>query len=160
MLSAASSSAIIGNLNQGDYTTVSFQISARIANATAAGANFQGQRGQQGQQAPQQNAFNFTNRTRSTGNNLLVQIDYTDTTGQRQTVQKSVPIQFRAGTTGTGVTGTTTGGRGSQQSQGKYFYNSSFWIILVVVPIARIYVCQQKIQRKNFYVFRGEKAKK
>jgi hypothetical protein len=29
-------------------------------------------------------------------NNLKVQIDYTDTTGKRHTIEKSVPIQFRS----------------------------------------------------------------
>jgi hypothetical protein len=63
------SSSILGNLNRGDYTTATFQISSRIQrNATAGGF---------GQIANQ---------------SLLIRISYTDTTGLRQSVEKQVSI--------------------------------------------------------------------
>jgi len=58
-----SNASIVGNLDKGDYTIVSFQI-------TSTNASF---------------------ATHS--NNLCVAIDYTDATGVRRTVEKAVPIQ-------------------------------------------------------------------
>lgn len=70
-----STSSIIGNLDKGDYTIVSFQISQSAFpgafNRSAAGQGFSGD------------------------SDLIVQIIYTDTTGVRHTVEKEVPIQFR-----------------------------------------------------------------
>jgi hypothetical protein len=72
-----SSSSIIGNLDKGDYTIVSFQISQSAFpargtfNRSAAGPGFAGD------------------------SDLLVLIEYTDTTGVRHTVEKEVPIEFR-----------------------------------------------------------------
>ncbi len=58
-----STASIVGNLDKGDYTIVSFQI-------TSTNASFATQ-----------------------SNNLRVAVDYTDTTGVRRTVEKAVPIQ-------------------------------------------------------------------
>jgi hypothetical protein len=59
-----SSSSVIGNLNAGDYTLVSFQIVDR----------------------------NFTSAPASATRNLLVEISYTDSIGIRRTVEKEVEI--------------------------------------------------------------------
>jgi hypothetical protein len=104
--------AIVGNLDKGDYTLVSFQI-------TPTGDN-----------AGQQNAAQGTQTTPRTGGaaafaaprTLHVQVMYTDTTGARRTVDKDVLVQFRpatTGTTGTGATGTgtRTGAGGGQFGQ-------------------------------------------
>ena len=100
------SSSIVGNLDKGDYTIVSFQIAQAAAiNFTGrgqAGAGNQAAGGQAGQ------GFVRQNSTAGNPNNLRVVIYYTDTTGQRQTVEKSVPINFRAAGTTTGSTGTGT----------------------------------------------------
>jgi len=77
-----SNSVIIGNLDKGDYTVVSFQITQNTGNFT---------RQRQGQ--TNQNGFAGRN------NNLRVIIDYTDTTGERRSVEKNVSIQFRTDTT-------------------------------------------------------------
>ncbi|MFH0978537.1 MAG: COG1361 S-layer family protein [Candidatus Woesearchaeota archaeon] len=96
-----SSSAIIGNLAKGDYTIVSFQIAGSQARATAGS-------GGTSQQAAAKPAP------------LKVTVQYTDTTGHRQSAEKEVPIQFRAATS-TGTTTTTTG-TVSRTSSGTNWY--------------------------------------
>ncbi len=58
--STGSSSAVLGNLNPGDYTSAIFQLA----------------------------------KTKETGNNLEVAIQYTDTSGQRTTITKSLPVEL------------------------------------------------------------------
>jgi hypothetical protein len=64
-----SASSIVGNLDEGDYTIVSFEVSSAST------------------------AFGMPGSA-SQSNNLKVAIDYTDTTGVRRTVEKTVPIQL------------------------------------------------------------------
>ena len=155
-------SAIIGNLAKGDYTLVSFQItSATQSNFTGAGR----QTGQQVQNlSPEQqsaqaqqmqnlrNNVNASNRnfnasSRGGSNNLLVQIDYTDTTGQRKTVEKSVAIQFRSAGTGTGTTGT---GRASASSGGITLSTTWLVVIGVVLIVFVLFVFINKNVRQGF----------
>ena len=72
-------------------------------------------------------------------NDLQVQIEYTDTTGARHTLQKSVPIQFRSSDATTSV---QTGNGTYRQGQ-----NSSTLIyqIVIVISVAIIaVVCYKK----------------
>ncbi len=123
-----SSSAIIGNLDKGDYTIVSFQITSGSA------VNLTGARQRQTAQQSQ----NLQNTTRTSGNNnLRVIIDYTDTTGERRSVEKNVPIQFRtsSGDSSTGTASTTGQFQRAQQPsfwQSKTFYISAIIIVLVL----------------------------
>ena len=79
---SGSTASIIGNLDSGDYTIVSFQIAQKaMFNASQ-------------MQFPRTGLEGFSGE-RPTNNNLKVQIEYTDTIGKRQTVEKLVPIQFR-----------------------------------------------------------------
>ncbi|MCK4736704.1 MAG: COG1361 S-layer family protein [Methanophagales archaeon] len=70
-----STASIVGNLDEGDYTIVSFQV-------TPASSSFGGT----GAASQQRNA--------AQDNNLKVLIEYTDATGVRRTVEKTVLIQF------------------------------------------------------------------
>jgi hypothetical protein len=133
-----SSSSIVGNLAKGDYTLVSFQISSRnLLNTTQQGGtgNFPRQAGQNS--LNNASSQGFRNQANSTDNldNLLVIIDYTDTTGARVSVQKSVPIQFRGSalSTTTAVAGRTAG------TSTKFIGGTMFWIIVIVVVGAAIY---------------------
>jgi len=147
-----SNSAIIGNLNKGDYTLVSFQITAR---ATGTGGNFSAQGGAQGsgQAGGRFNSQNltdqqiaalrqqFANRTSGGGQNaqggLLVDVAYTDTTGQRVVLEKNVQVQFRGGNS-TGFSGGTGGFSGRGSSSG-FIGGTVFWIIIIVVVIVASY---------------------
>ena len=122
---SGSNSAIIGNLDKGDYTVVSFQIvSSGAGNFT--GANRQ----RQSSQNSQNNPTGIAGRN----NNLKVVIDYTDTTGERRSIEKNVSIQFRTDTT----TSSTSSGMGSS-SQTSFFSSWTFYIIVIAAVIAGFY---------------------
>jgi len=88
-----STDAIVGNLDKGDYTTVSFQ----ILSFSRFGSSEGGDREQlRGTELSEEEREQFRQRFAGRGNNLRVIIDYTDTTGARQTIEKTVPIQFRS----------------------------------------------------------------
>ena len=74
----------------------------------------------------EKNQANFAGRN----NMLRVLIDYTDTTGERRSVEKNVSIQFRTDTTGTAASGT----RGSTSQTG--FFSSWPFYIIVALAIA------------------------
>jgi len=114
-----SNSAIIGNLDKGDYTIVSFQI------AQSGMANFSRQGGQR---TSQQDLQRLRNQTGIGNNNLKVIIDYTDTTGERRSVEKNVPIQFRASS------GDTTQAMSHiSTTQQTSFWQSKTFIALVII---------------------------
>jgi hypothetical protein len=77
-----STTSIVGNLDEGDYTIVSFQITPVSASFGGPGTANLSQQEQ-------------LHRNAAQNNNLKVLIDYTDTTGVRRTVEKTVPIQLQ-----------------------------------------------------------------
>jgi hypothetical protein len=103
-----SSANIIGNLNAGDYTLVSFQITSNtgIANITGIGGNIP-------RNMTQIRSFNrtTTNISMIGGGNLAVEISYTDTLGIRRTVQKQVSLNIGS------ITGTGTRTQSTQSTQ-------------------------------------------
>src|SRR3989338_5667482 len=118
-----SNSAIIGNLDKGDYTIVSFQIAQ-------SGMDNSNRTGRQSQS--QKNAQNLREQN-GKSNNLKVTIDYTDTTGERRSVEKSVPIQFRvASGDATSVMNHSSTMRQTSWWQSKTFYVPAIVIVLVV----------------------------
>ena len=117
-----SNSVIIGNLDKGDYTVVSFQITQNTGNFT---------RQRQGQ--TNQNGFAGRN------NNLRVIIDYTDTTGQRRSVEKNVSIQFRTDTTA--ATARTT--------QASFFSGWTFYGIVAAAILLLFAFRKRKIGRAS-----------
>ena len=124
-----SNSAIIGNLDKGDYTVVSFQIVQSVA-GNFTGANRQ----RQASQNPQRTA-NFQNNITVLGgnNNLKVVIDYTDTTGERRSVEKNVPIQFRPDTT------SSTSANSRNSGQTSFFSSWTFYAAIAAVLLAGAY---------------------
>jgi hypothetical protein len=91
---SGSTSSIIGNLDRGDYTIVSFQITQSAGVGTRTGMENIGQMSEEERQNLMEQ---YSQRNVSdAGNNLEVLIEYTDTTGKRHTLEKSVPIQFRS----------------------------------------------------------------
>ena len=165
---SGSNSAIIGNLNKGDYTLVSFQISSTAAtNFTGQGAG-QGRQGSAAQNATAtrfrqefgNNTFDnstFGNAGRGNPGNLRVQIDYTDTTGNRRTVEKIVPIQFRS-LSSSGATGTSFSGRSSSSSS--FIGSTVFWIIIAVVVVgAGYFVYRKKTRAKKEKMVMSERRR-
>lgn len=138
-----SNSAIIGNLDKGDYTIVSFQIvSSGMANFSRQG----------GQRPSQQDLQRLRNQTGIGNNNLKVIIDYTDTTGERRSVEKNVPIQFRSSTD------TTTQQTGQlQRTQQTSFWQSKTFIALVIIValvISFVFYRKKGIREKIFGILK------
>lgn len=131
---SGSDSAIIGNLDKGDYTVVSFQIvSAGTGNFTAGAGNAVGANRQRTTTQNSQTGVNSSNNAAGfTGrnNNLRVLIDYTDTTGERRSIEKDVSIQFRTDTTG------FSSGANTKTS---FFSSWTFYIIIILAIAGGIY---------------------
>ena len=87
-----SASSIIGNLDKGDYTIVSFQITQAMMRGTMDRTQSRGLSDEERQRLRE----HFSQRNASENNDLKVLIEYTDTTGIRRKLEKTVPIQFRA----------------------------------------------------------------
>jgi hypothetical protein len=84
---SGSSSSIVGNLEKGDYTIASFAVSQQGAGGITDNANG-GQGGDAISSAASTNA--------STNNDLKVLIEYTDSAGQRNSVEKSVQLSLNS----------------------------------------------------------------
>src|SRR3989344_1317170 len=122
---AGSNSAIIGNIDKGDYTVVSFQIIQSTGNFTGASRQRQSS---QNSQAP-----NLQNLASARNNNLRVTIDYTDTTGERRSIEKNVEIQFRPDAA------SQTSANVGANSQTSIFSSWIFYIVLIAVAGAGWY---------------------
>ena len=88
-----STASIVGNLDKGDYTIVSFQVTP--ASSSFGGTGAASQQRQLSEEDRQKLREGSSQRIASQNNNLNVLIEYTDATGVRRTVEKTVPIQFR-----------------------------------------------------------------
>jgi hypothetical protein len=128
------SASVIGNLNAGDYTLVSFQITSNVGidNASSIGENI-----------PQNRPFNRTSFNRTATNismvrpgNLAVEISYTDTLGIRRTVQKEVSLNMGNVTAfGTRTRLTTQGSQLQIPSGGLMYIGIGIVGIIVIVAI-------------------------
>jgi len=90
-----STASVVGNLDKGDYTIVSFQITSPNASFGGPSTANLSQQGQLSDEERQRLRAEFSQRNASQSNNLQVAIDYTDTTGVRRTVEKTVPMQLQ-----------------------------------------------------------------
>ena len=127
-----STSTIVGNLEKGDYTITSFSIS-QIGSMTSTDEDSSGT----AQARP--DASEMTDEERAamqeqmeSKNELLVLIEYTDSAGQRNSVEKTVQIEELTG--GTMAAGMGPGSRGSQSSSTNsyYLYGAAILIIAAV----------------------------
>jgi len=87
-----STASIVGNLDEGDYTIVSFQVTP--ASSSFGGTGAASQQRQLSEEERQKLGEDFSQRNAAQDNNLKVLIEYTDATGVRRTVEKTVLIQF------------------------------------------------------------------
>lgn len=130
---SGSTSSIIGNLDSGDYTIVSFQISQT-------GTFIGGTMGRMNRTATGQ----MPSLPSPQDNNLKVLIEYTDTTGVRHTLEKNVPIQFRSIDTET----TTTGFRQRTNIFGMYL---PYIILAVVIVVGIVLFRKRDFVKKRFF---------
>jgi hypothetical protein len=121
---SGSSSTIVGNLEKGDYTIASFTVSQQGAGGMSGDASS----GPSGNTAASA-APTSTNSTAS--EDLKVLIEYTDSAGQRNMVEKSVELSQSS--SATAVTG--PGAQNQSSSSSSYTY-----IALAAVVLASGYV--------------------
>jgi hypothetical protein len=164
-----SSSASLGNLNAGDYTLASFQITSLTSNSTTQfpGFNRTNTNGSQFRNFSGRSSFMNQSFAGFNGNSLLVQISYTDVFGIRQTIQKQVALSssssfgsFRSSTSSS--SGTQNSFRSSSQSQSSSGSSNSLWyigigvagivIIIGIIQLAR----KKKLSRLSAH-FKGRK---
>ncbi len=118
------SSSSIGNLDAGDYTLATFQLTSTTSNTTSQFPSFN----RTGTGAPPDRNFTGRNQfmnqsfTGFQGNGLLVQISYTDVFGVRQTIQKQVTISSGSSF---GSFGSSTSSTGTQNSFSRNFNGQS-----------------------------------
>ena len=160
------SSASLGNLDAGDYTLATFQISSTTNNSTLSFPSFNRSgtgSGFPGRNFSGRNPFMNQSFAGLRGNELLVQISYTDVFGVRQTVQKQVTLSsassfgsFGSSSSRTGTTGTQNSFRGlngqSQSSDGSS--NSLTYIVIGVAGIVIIFAVIQLGRKKKLPHFR------
>jgi hypothetical protein len=136
---SGTSSASLGNLEAGDYTLASFQLTSMSSNMTNQFPSFN----RTGMDIPSNRDFGqardmFMNQSFSGmgGNQLLVQISYTDVFGVRQTVQKQVNIASGS-TSGfsSRASGTYTRGFSGQSQSSSGSGNSLMYIAIGVAGI-------------------------
>lgn len=134
--------SILGNLNKGDYTLANFTTQTAQLDRNALrqfAARDQQSDGQQSGTIPNsardQNFF-----AGALANSVIVEIDYTDTTGERQAVQKTIQLSSSS-TTGLGLSGFQSRGNSNQLSFAP-------WVLLVVIAGAAAYFNRAKAKRE------------
>jgi len=168
---SGTSSSSLGNLEAGDYTLASFQITSTSSNMTTTQLpSFD--RSAMGNTPPDMNFSGgrnmFTNQSFSamTGNQLIVQIAYTDLFGVRQTVQKQVDLSSGSAsgfTTRTGTQGTSGlfPGGFSDQSQSSGSNNSLMYVAIgvagIIIIVAVIQLGRKKKLGRFSKLFKGRK---
>lgn len=130
---SGSNSMIIGNLNKGDYTVASFNLqSPATSNRTGMGArNFTGSAATGSRTgAPAQ--FNGNFPSNSTSDTVTMDIAYTNTMGQRQTVEKQVKVNLQ------GSSGSSTTALSRRTAQPSTFSKYKWYFVAVIVIILLI----------------------
>jgi hypothetical protein len=167
---SGTSSASLGNLDAGDYTLASFQLSSTSSNLTAQFPSFN--KTGMGNISPDRNFSGgrdmFMNQSFSGigSSQLLVQISYTDLFGVRQTIQKQVDLSygsasgFSSRTGNQGPSGTFPSGF-SDQTQSSGSSNSIMYILIGVIGIIIIVAVIQLGRKKKLgrfsKLFKGRK---
>jgi hypothetical protein len=140
---SGSSSTIVGNLEKGDYTIASFDVTSSQG---ATGSEGENSGAPPGTAKASEEARNMTAAS-AESNPLKVQIEYTDAKGERITVDKEVELEMTSGN----MTAAGQAGPGGSSGIGSYLP-----YIIVLVLAGGIFVYRKKIQEK----IQGMKDKK
>jgi len=127
---SGSSASILGNLNEGDYTLANFTVTgARASTFTGTkDVTTQGTRQRPGQSSETQT--DTTQKLPSGPRTLKIEVDYTDTTGERHTVEKTLEIDMDTASMQAAFTGT--------KQQGFNIMDYSLYIVIGIVVIAGV----------------------
>ncbi|MBW2986032.1 COG1361 S-layer family protein [Candidatus Woesearchaeota archaeon] len=134
---SGSNSVIIGNLNKGDYTVASFSLQSGGAGARSA-VDFSKMTQEERMQLRAQ-------RDSQSSGTVLIQIDYTDTMGDRKTLEKQVPLNPSAMMS---ADGTTTGFRGMKAQQ-ESFWSTYQWYFIGLAVLIVGFIAYKKYKRKK-----------
>ncbi len=140
---SGSSSAIIGNLNEGDYTIASFSLQQ-----TGGTSGFQQNPSSTDTQSAGASGYQRTrNQTAgsqaSRSSTVKVDIIYTDSRGNRNTIEKEVPIEMSSGMSNSTSYSGANGFAGRRQTQPVYqqiWTNYKWYIIGVLLVAALVFV--------------------
>jgi len=156
-LVTGTSSSFIGDLNPGDFTLASFQITSRSRNFTGVPAGNPADRNFTGAPATNPTGRNFTGipagGSTVSSDMLSVEISYTDTNGNRQTVIKQVSM--RSSSTASAITSARSSG---SQFQGQSGSNSGLtYIIIGIAGVVVIILLLKYGKRIGKLIKRGKK---
>ncbi|WP_135611689.1 COG1361 S-layer family protein [Methanococcoides sp. AM1] len=126
-----SSASIVGNLDKGDYTITSFT----IVNNDLATNSEEIDKSSINRDEMDPEEIETLRQSQSSQNELKVVIEYTDSTGQRLSVEKYVPIELMSATGDV----TASGARGSKNSSSTSNYLLYLTVLAVVVGGAMYY---------------------
>ncbi|WMW26063.1 COG1361 S-layer family protein [Methanolobus sediminis] len=138
-----STSTIVGNLEKGDYTITSFSITQTSSMPSSSGnSTAMAAPGEMSQEDMASMEEEITAK-----NQLLVNIEYTDSAGQRQIVEKAVQIEeLTGGTTATGM----GSGPGSQSSSSNSYL--LYGAVALVVVVVGLNYRKKKMMKEGNYV--------
>lgn len=136
---SGANSVIIGNLNKGDYTVASFSLQPGGLTDAMSTPDLSKMTQEERMQLREQRAL------QSSGT-VLIQIDYTDTMGDRKTLEKQVPLNPSAMMSADGTTsGFNRMGRMPQES----FWSTYQWYFIGLAVLIVGFIAYKKYKRKK-----------
>ena len=140
---SGSSSVIIGNLNKGDYTVASFTLQqGGSAGGMMPSVDFTQMTDEERAQLRQQ-------RMSQSKQNVLVQIAYTDTMGNRDVLEKEVALNPSAITSADGTTAFAGGGFRGRTTQQESLLSKYKWYIIGIVVLIVGFIAYRRYKRKK-----------
>lgn len=140
-----STSTIVGNLEKGDYTITSFSISQ--TNTMPSADYNSGGTAQADPSEMTEEDMGTMQEEMESKNELLVTIEYTDSAGQRHTVEKAVQIEELTG--GTIAAGMSGGPRSQTSSSNSYVL---YGAVILVVAVVGVNYRKKKMMKAGNYV--------
>jgi hypothetical protein len=158
-----SAASIVGNLDKGDYTIVSFEVTSAGPSAFGVpGPAEEGQMGDFSWEDRERLRTESSPRNSSMSNTLLVEIEYTDATGVRQTVEKAVPVPLQAASSATTTTAAGPGGRytpGRQQSTSNNTMVIGALALVAIISAGVLFYRYKKRKAKNAVLTKSAREK-
>ncbi len=140
-----STSTIVGNLEKGDYTITSFSISqASSISSTDESSSGTAQALQGASEMTDEEKASVQEEIESK-NELLVTIEYTDSAGQRHSVDKAVQVEELTG-------GNMEAGMGSGQNQSNSNNYYLYGAVILVIAVVGYNYRKKKMQKEGTYV--------
>ncbi|HIH38665.1 COG1361 S-layer family protein [Candidatus Woesearchaeota archaeon] len=143
---SGSNSVIIGNLNKGDYTIASFTLQQ------SSGGLFSqvGSQNVNPQEARQRGNITDSSQKTSRETPIKMEIIYTDSRGNRNTVTKEVAVNAQSALqiTDTAAAGTSaTGRRFTRQSASQVFWAKAKWLIAPLILLIFWFIVRGKVKK-------------